>query len=74
MNQSYFRCHVPIVHVPPLIGEIPRSRLKVTVKARTVGAMILELDVKFPGIKNKILDEEGNIRSYVNIFANGVNF
>ncbi len=40
---------------------------------RDVASMLLILDQMFPGIKNRILDDQDRTRPYVNIFVNGVN-
>lgn len=37
---------------------------------RTVEELILELDDLFPGLKTFILDENRNLRRFVNIFVN----
>lgn len=41
--------------------------------ATDVGAMVGELDRTFPGIGMKIVDDQGRIRPYVNVFVNKEN-
>jgi sulfur-carrier protein len=38
-----------------------------------VFSLIEELDQEFPGIKDRILDDQNNTREFVNIFVNGTN-
>lgn len=38
---------------------------------KTVLGLVQDLDVKFPGIKDRILDNQETIRRYVNVFVNG---
>jgi sulfur-carrier protein len=41
--------------------------------AKDVAAMLEILEGMFPGIKNRILDDQDRTRPYVNIFVNGIN-
>ena len=41
--------------------------------AEDIASMLLVLDQMFPGIKNRILDDQDKTRPYVNIFVNGEN-
>ena len=36
-----------------------------------VGAIIASLDSQFPGIKSRLCDDNGDLRSFVNIYVNG---
>lgn len=38
-----------------------------------VGGMVGKLDRAFPGIGGRIMDDQGRIRSYVNVFVNSEN-
>jgi molybdopterin synthase sulfur carrier subunit len=42
----------------------------VEVKAGTVGAAIAELQTRFPGIQERLLDETGAVRRFVNVYVN----
>jgi molybdopterin synthase sulfur carrier subunit len=37
----------------------------------TVAALVDDLDRRYPGIKERICDESGQVRRFVNIFVNG---
>jgi molybdopterin converting factor small subunit len=37
----------------------------------TVGEVLLELEHRYPTISGWILDEQGHVRSHVNVFVNG---
>ncbi len=41
--------------------------------AGDIGGMVRELDTAFPGIGRKIVDDQGRIRRYVNVFVNAEN-
>lgn len=40
------------------------------VNANTVGAAITELQGRYPGIKERLVDETGAIRRFVNVYVN----
>ncbi len=39
--------------------------------AESVGVLIGDLDILFPGISSRILDDQGGVRRHVNIFVDG---
>lgn len=47
----------------PDLGELE-------LEATTVADVLIQVDKKFPGIKNYIVDEHGALRKHVNIFVN----
>jgi molybdopterin synthase sulfur carrier subunit len=42
----------------------------VEVGAATIGEAIAELQKRFPGIKERLVDETGGIRRFVNVYVN----
>jgi molybdopterin synthase sulfur carrier subunit len=42
----------------------------VEVNASNVGAAIVELQSRYPGIKERLVDETGAIRRFVNVYVN----
>jgi MoaD family protein len=42
----------------------------VEVNADTVGAVIVELQSRYPGIKERLLDDTGAVRRFVNVYVN----
>jgi MoaD family protein len=42
----------------------------VEVNAATIGGAIAELQARFPGIKERLVDETGGIRRFVNVYVN----
>ena len=43
------------------------------VSAENLNGMVEELDSAFPGIGRRIVDDQGRIRTYVNVFVNSEN-
>jgi molybdopterin synthase sulfur carrier subunit len=58
--------------------RIPTPLRRFTVGAEEVGAngssiagVVEDLEQKFPGIKERLCDEQGRVRRFVNIYVNG---
>ena len=59
------------VRIPGPLRRLTDGVEKVDVEGATLGACITELDERFPGIKDRILDEAGEMRYFVNVYLNG---
>lgn len=59
--------------VPALLAEDVGSSQKLNVTASSLGDLLQIMDKKASGFKDRICDETGRIRPYVNVFVNGVN-
>jgi molybdopterin synthase sulfur carrier subunit len=42
----------------------------VEVNAATIGAAIQELQARFPGIAERLVDDKGEVRRFVNVYVN----
>lgn len=58
------------VRIPTPLQKLTQDKAEVEISASTISAVILELDKNYPGIKQRICDEQGNVRRFVNIFLN----
>lgn len=59
--------------ITPLLAQNVGSSQKLNVNASSVGDLLQIMDKKASGFKDRICDETGRIRPYVNFFVNGVN-
>jgi molybdopterin synthase sulfur carrier subunit len=55
--------------IPTPLRKFTNNTAKLPISAGTVAESISELTVNFPELKKHLLDEKGNIRSFVNIFV-----
>jgi len=62
------------VTIPGPLLQYTRNQKEVQLNADSVLDAITELDRKFPGLKDRICDEQEKVRAYVNIFVNGEDF
>ena len=58
------------VRIPTPLQKLTNEQEEVDVKAASIRELIGSLEKNFPGIKERICDESGNIRRFVNIFLN----
>lgn len=59
------------VRVPTPIRPLTGGQVDVTVEGSTVVECLSDLDAKYPGISGRILDGNGEIQRFVNLFVNG---
>lgn len=58
------------VHVPTPLRKLTGNQSEVEIDAATVAELVENLETSFAGIKEKLVDEKGEIRRYVNIYVN----
>jgi len=58
------------VRIPTPLRKLTNNEEVVEVTAATVGAAIEELQSKFPGFRERLLDESGEVRRFVNVYVN----
>ena len=58
------------VRIPTPLQKLTNEEEEVTIQASSVKDLITALEKKFPGIKERLCDEAGNVRRFVNIFLN----
>jgi sulfur-carrier protein len=58
------------VRIPTSLRKLTGGKEEVTAAGATVGELIVDLEKSYPGIKERICDESGALRRFVNVFAN----
>ena len=59
------------VRIPTPLRKYTGGAEAVTAEGATVAALVADLDKRHPGIRERICDETGAVRRFVNIFVNG---
>ena len=59
------------VRVPTPLRKFTNGVDEVAAQGNTVRTLMEDLERQFPGIKERICDETGKIRRFVNIYVNG---
>jgi molybdopterin synthase sulfur carrier subunit len=58
------------VRIPTPLRKLTNNEELVEVNAPTIGAAITELQSRYPGIRERLLDEQGAVRRFVNVYLN----
>jgi molybdopterin synthase sulfur carrier subunit len=59
------------VKIPTPLRKLTDGNSTVSVSGSNITNIISDLENKYPGIKDRICEENGEIRPFVNIFVNG---
>lgn len=58
------------VRIPTPLRKLTNDEELVEVNAATIGDAITELQTRYPGIRERLLDETGAVRRFVNVYVN----
>jgi molybdopterin synthase sulfur carrier subunit len=58
------------VRIPTPLRKLTNDEELIEVNGGTIGEMIAELQGRYPGFQERLLDENGQIRRFVNIYVN----
>ena len=57
------------VRIPTQLRELTAGQGEIVVEATTVGEAFSALEAVHPGVKDRLLDESGGLRRFVNVFV-----
>ena len=60
-----------MVRIPTPLRRMTGGKDKVEVESTTLGEMVENLELTYPGFKERLVDENGDLRYFVNIYING---
>jgi len=55
--------------IPTPLRKFTNNTARISIQANNVKGVVNELTFNFPDLKKHLLDEQGNIRSFVNVFV-----
>lgn len=58
------------VKIPQVLYKITQNKMEVEVEGRNITELIDNLDKKYKGIKERLCDEDGNVRRFINVYVN----
>lgn len=58
------------VRVPTPLQKLTHNRSEITGQGATVRELIDDLEKQFPGFKQRLYDESGKLRRFINIYVN----
>ena len=62
---------MPEIRIPTPLRSLTGGANTVTIEAATIAELLERLEAQHPGFSERILDEEGELRRFVNIFVDG---
>lgn len=57
------------VRIPEVLRKLTGGSDMVSIEANTVGEMLDNLEKAYPGMKERVCDEKGQVRRFINIFV-----
>lgn len=61
---------MPSVRIPTPLRKLTADQDEVTVSASNVSDLIETMESQYPGIKDRLCDESGNVRRFINLYVN----
>jgi molybdopterin synthase sulfur carrier subunit len=58
------------VRVPTPLRSLTKGAAEVQAQGDTIAAVVEDLERQFPGLRERLLDESGELRRFVNIYVN----
>ena len=59
------------IHIPQQLRSYTAGATQVEARGRTVDEALTHLNDRFPGIRFRVIDEQGRIREHMRIFVDG---
>ena len=59
------------VKIPTPLRKLTNGETSVTAEGATVGEIVDSLQASYPGIQERLIDDEGGLRHFVNIYLDG---
>src|SRR5258706_1229514 len=58
------------VRIPTPLRKLTNNEEVVEIQAATIGDAITELQSRYPGIRERLVDDNGDVRRFVNVYVN----
>jgi molybdopterin synthase sulfur carrier subunit len=58
------------VRIPTPLRSVTKGTADVQAKGDTVDDLIVDLERQFPGLRERLVDETGELRRFINIYVN----
>ncbi|MDP7090400.1 MAG: MoaD/ThiS family protein, partial [Dehalococcoidia bacterium] len=59
------------VKIPTPLRKLTNGETSVDTDGSTIGAIVDALELVYPGMKERLVDDSGELRHFVNIYLNG---
>src|SRR5262249_17279797 len=58
------------VRIPTPLRQVTKGNAEVQTKAGTVDDVVADLERQFPGLRERLVDDSGELRRFINIYVN----
>ena len=61
---------MPTIRIPTPLRKLTGERETIEADGATVGELLTAIDQAYPGLRERICDEQGAVRRFVNVYVN----
>ena len=61
---------MPTIRIPTPLRKLTGERETIEADGATVGELLTAIDQTYPGLRERICDEQGQVRRFVNVYVN----
>ncbi len=58
------------IRIPTPLQSVTNQQVEIEVNGATVGELLVDLETQFPGMKDRLRDDAGKLRRFINIYVN----
>lgn len=58
------------IRVPTPLRKLTGSQSEVQIEGDTIASVLANMEAAYPGIKDRLCDESGQVRRFINIYVN----
>jgi len=59
-----------LVRIPTPLRSVTKGNAEVQAKGDTVGDLVEDLERQFPGLRERLMDDKGELRRFINVYVN----
>jgi molybdopterin synthase sulfur carrier subunit len=59
-----------LVRIPTPLRSLTRGNAEIQAKGDTVGDLVEDLERQFPGLRERLIDDAGELRRFINVYVN----
>jgi len=59
------------VRIPTPLRSVTKGNAEVQAKGGSVDDVVADLERQFPGLRERLIDESGSLRRFINVYVNG---
>jgi len=59
------------VRIPTPLRSVTKGNAEVQAKGGSVDDVVADLERQFPGLRERLVDESGSLRRFINVYVNG---